>query len=142
MIGYVADGIVGLADNGYSMSEIAVIYISKEISDAEEPLPVLIGSALETRGILASWLSQDIRSKADYDITTDTVTISTAHSVKGLDYAAVFVVGLDIVEPGDCWTLDQISKIAYVALTRARYRLYVPYTMGTPLIAKILDSLP
>ncbi len=142
LIDYVANSIGGLVDQGYNLSEIAVIYISRDAPGTEQLLPVLIQMALDQRGILSTWLSQDVRSKAAYDITTDTVTISTAHSVKGLDYAAVFVVGLDMVEPGERWNEQQLEKIAYVAVTRARYRLYVPYTTLSQLIAKILDSLP
>jgi len=140
LIGYVADTIVELADHGYGSSEIAVIYISKDLAGQEQPLPVLIQTALNHRGVLSTWLSQDVRSKATYDITTDTVTISTAHSVKGLDYAAVFVVGLDLVEPGDRWNADQLEKIAYVAITRARYRLFIPFLAVTRIIKKTLAS--
>ncbi len=77
LIDYVADTVGKLLDNGYSSSEIAVIYLSKEVPDREQPLPTMLQSALDQRGVLSTWLSQDVRSKATYDVTTDTVTIST-----------------------------------------------------------------
>jgi superfamily I DNA/RNA helicase len=140
LIGYVSDTVVDLMDKGYSSSEIAVVYLSKEVPGQEQPLPALIQTALNQRGVLSTWLSQDVRSKATYDITTDIVTISTAHSVKGLDYAAVIVLGLDMVEPGDRWNAEQLERIAYVAVTRARYRLYVPYMDASPLIRKLIKT--
>ena len=40
-------------------------------------------------------------SKKSYDITTNSVTISTIHSTKGFDYACVFLVGIDLLEEKD-----------------------------------------
>ncbi len=80
--------------------------------------------------MLWRWASKDSRSKTDYDIAADSVTISTVHSVKGLDFACVFLVGFDFLEPGSHWTDAQMASLAYVAITRARTRLYVPYDAG------------
>lgn len=46
----------------------------------------------------ADWISEDYRAKRSHDVTTEKVTISTIHSVKGFDYACVFVLGLDALE--------------------------------------------
>jgi len=48
--------------------------------------------------------------------------------------------GLDWLEPGR-WTEKQIDKIAYVAVTRARQRLFIPYCIENSLIQRILDGL-
>lgn len=138
LIEYVAQRIGALADEGYSWDDMAVIYLSKEVPGLAGPLPPLIQAALERRGILSTWLSQDARSKATYDITTESVTLSTVHSVKGLDYAAVFVLGLDGVEPNARWSAEQLLHIAYVAVTRARYRLYIPHTRTSAVLDRIL----
>jgi superfamily I DNA and RNA helicase len=50
------------------------------------------------------------------------VTISTIHSVKGFDYACVFVIGLDWLE-GTRWTEEQIRNLTCLAIIRAR--LYI-----------------
>jgi len=68
----------------------------------------------------------DYRAKSSYDVTTQSVTISTIHNVKGFDYACVFVIGLDWLEGTRC-TEEQIRNLTYVAITRARARLYVPF---------------
>jgi superfamily I DNA/RNA helicase len=68
------------------------------------------------------------------------VTISTIHSVKGFDYACVFLLGMDWLTPSSRWTEEQIRKLAYVAVTRARERLFIPYCSGNELISRILKS--
>jgi hypothetical protein len=60
------------------LSEIAVLYTVREPYENEkEPLPQLIGHALEKKGILSSWISEDFKAKKSYDITTNRATIST-----------------------------------------------------------------
>lgn len=118
-------------------SEIAVIYATKW-ADPEKSIliPDTIYGGLEAKGLLCNWVAENYRSKRTYDITTDNVTISTIHSVKGLDYACVFLLGLDNLEP-KVWTEDQIHKLVYVAITRARYQFFIPYVNKTGLIDKL-----
>ena len=126
LINYIAKQINHLHhDEGYSLSEIAVIYTQK--SPDHLPgihLPDLITHALEKHGICCNWIAGDYRTKRSYDVTTQNVTISTIHSVKGFDYACVFVIGLDWLE-GARWTEEQVKNLTYVAITRARERLYL-----------------
>ena len=107
-------------------SEIAVLYAMKNPGkNLKTPLPEMIESAMESKGILSRWVSENYRSKKTHDITTNSVTISTIHSVKGLDYSAVFLLGLDFLEPHN-WSVEQIERLIYVAITRARYQLFIP----------------
>jgi len=80
------------------------------------------------------------RLKKTTSILTDRVTISTIHSAKGLDYSVVFLLGLDYLTPKG-WIEDQIANLTYVGITRARYRLIIPYINQTPLIDKIQKAL-
>jgi superfamily I DNA/RNA helicase len=66
------------------------------------------------------------------------VTISTIHSVKGLDYSCVFLVGLDFISPRIV-ALDQTKNLAYVGITRAIYRLFIPYVNKNELITDLLN---
>jgi superfamily I DNA and RNA helicase len=102
-------------------------------------LPNTFITALESKGIMCNWVSEDYRSKKSHDITTDRVTISTIHSVKGLDYACVFIVGLDLIEPGERWSEEQIRSLTYVAMTRARYYLFIPYIDENEVIHRLLS---
>ncbi|MBU2053823.1 MAG: hypothetical protein KKC25_02440 [Proteobacteria bacterium] len=74
---------------------------------------------LKTQGeIPYNWISEDYRAKRSYDVTTKSVTISTIHSVKGFDYACVFLLGLDWLAPRtlallsalnvDCIAIDEV----------------------------------
>jgi len=106
-----------------------------------EPLPELIGHALETKGILSNWISEDYKAKKSYDITTNRVTISTIQSAKGLDYACVFLLGLDSPKVAD-WQPEVAKNLAYVAVTRAREWLCVPFAAGTDIIQSLMKCRP
>ena len=117
LVQHVADAVATLIQQGVPMSEIAVLYAHSKI-DGVPNLPEALLMAIEMRGALARWAAKDITSKRGYDITTDSVTISTIHSAKGLDYAHVFLLGLKN-KPAD----DKNKRLAYVGMTRARESL-------------------
>jgi superfamily I DNA/RNA helicase len=126
---------------GCPASEVAVLFALKRPDKSRaETLPEMLESALEKRGVLSQWMSENYRSKKAYDITTSRVTISTIHSAKGLDFAAVFLLGLEHLTPKG-WTEDQIASLVYVGITRARFKLVIPYTNRTALIEKLERAL-
>ncbi len=65
------------------------------------------------------------------DESTDAVTLMTIHAAKGLEYDTVFLVGMDDgVFPNTRWILspqelEEERRLAYVAITRAKRRLYL-----------------
>jgi UvrD-like helicase C-terminal domain/Nuclease-related domain len=127
--------------DGCPFSEIAVLFaLKKPDKKRADSLPEMVEAALEKQGILSQWMSENYRSKKAYDITTDRVTISTIHSAKGLDYSVVFLLGLDFLAPKG-WSEEQIANLTYVGITRARYRLIIPYINETPLIDRIQKAL-
>jgi hypothetical protein len=122
-------------------SELAILYSMKNPGkNLKTSLPQMIESTLESKGILSSWVSENYRSKKTYDITTNSVTISTIHSVKGLDHSIVFLLGLDYLEP-KAWTEKQINNLVYVAITRARYRLIIPYIRNNAIVERLKECL-
>lgn len=142
IVSYAANKIEYLVkEEEYPFSEIAIIYARRSFKDLEiSSLPKMFGQALNSKGIMYYWASEDYQSKRSYDITTNSVTISTIHSGKGFDYACVFLVGMDLMEPGG-WTKQQIRNMANVAITRARYQLFIPYTKENDLISRLLSCL-
>lgn len=116
----IAKYVAKLVENGQPMSEIAVLYFSAR-NGANRDLPQRLMAELESHGILSRWLSRDISSKNFYDITTDSVTISTVHSVKGMDFANVCIADFDMTRPEN----EHQKRLAYVAMTRARERLFL-----------------
>jgi superfamily I DNA/RNA helicase len=127
--------------DGCPYSEIAVIYAMKHPGeDLKSSLPEMIEQALESKGIINNWISEDYRSKKNYDITTNSLTISTIHSVKGLDYSVVFLLGLDFLEPRE-WSEEQLDRLTCVAVTRARYQLFIPHVQSNNIIERLKGCL-
>ena len=115
-------------------SEIAILYTKTSPNGIPDiHIPKKIMAALEAKGIIFNWVTEDYRSKKSYDITTDSVTISTIHSAKGMDYSCVFLIGLDYLT-GERWTELQRNKLVYVGMTRARHELYIPYVNDCELL--------
>ncbi len=74
-------------------------------------------------------LASDIDS---YDEANNAVTLATVHSVKGLEFKVVFVVGLEekifpLIRYGQSTQKDmeEERRLMYVAITRAEQRLYL-----------------
>lgn len=68
-----------------------------------------------------------------YDETADAVVLMTIHSAKGLEFPTVFLPGMEenifpsfqtIMEPSE---LEEERRLAYVAVTRAKRRLYITH---------------
>ena len=86
---------------------------------------------------LADYLnSVTLSSDTDEINSDDCVTIATIHAAKGLEYPCVFVAGLDeeilpIARSSD--NLDELEeerRLMYVAVTRAKERLYITRAMS------------
>lgn len=126
-IEYIAAKIKTLADESIPLSEIIVLYTIKQPYEGKaEPIHELIGHAIESKGVLSNRVSEDYRTKKTYDITTKSVTISTIQSAKGLDYACVFLLGLDLAKIAE-WSADVTKHLIYVGITRAREKIYIAY---------------
>ena len=122
-------------------SEVAVLYVKKTPpDDTSQTVPEIIEQALAAKGIFSNWIARDYQNKRSYDITTNSVAINTIHSAKGFDYACVFLIGLDSIDEAKA-TADQIQRLTYVGMTRARYQLYIPYIDKTPVIEKLLAAI-
>jgi hypothetical protein len=131
---------------GYRRSEIAIIYDDKVYGPSNfaydnRALPMRILKNLEASGIPVAWVSQDVRSKEMYDVTTDRVSLISIHSAKGLDFDLIYLVGIDRIRPTEN-TKEAVISLVYVAMTRAKYRLVVPYEKETEIIKKMKECLP
>jgi hypothetical protein len=138
VVTFVAEAVKKTADEeGCPYSDIAVLYTVKSPENgSEKNIPRMVGAALERKGILSNWVSRDYKSKRSYDVTTNSVTISTIQSAKGFDYSCVFLVGLDLLDPVKC-SEEQALNLTYVGITRARYQLVIPYVQKNDLINRL-----
>lgn len=134
---YIAQRIHALHEEGIPYSEMMVLYTSSKHGGPDGGnTPEFLRDTLEENGILTSWASRNAQSKSTWDITTDSVGLSTIHSMKGLDAEAVFIWGLDALDTGRM-SEDKLHTLAYVACTRARRHLEILYCEETPLVTRL-----
>jgi hypothetical protein len=129
----------------YKRSEVAVIYDDKvygfdRFAYDNRALPMRVHKKLEASGIPTTWVSQDVRAKEMYDVTTDRVSLISVHSSKGLDFDLVYLVGVDRIQPSEI-TRAYLTNLIYVAMTRAKYRLVIPYERETEFIKRMKHCL-
>jgi ATP-dependent exoDNAse (exonuclease V) beta subunit len=75
-----------------------------------------------------------------YDVTTDRVSLISIHSSKGLDFDLVYLTGVDRIQPTHL-TRAYLANLLYVAMTRAKYRLVIPYVKETEFIRQMKSCL-
>ena len=137
----IADLAEAVGTGEYKRSEIAIIYDDKvyrgeRFAYDNRALPMGLLRRLDEAGIPATWVSQDVRSKEMFDVTTDRVSLISIHSSKGLDFDLVYLVGMDRIHVTEKhW--PGIRMLVYVAMTRAKYRLVIPYVEETELIRRM-----
>ncbi len=100
-----------------------------------------------------------LRQDGDEEEATDRVTLTTIHGAKGLEFRYVFVIGLeeglmphartideratDFVPEGDGATsLEEERRLFYVAVTRARDRLYLTRAKARGMRGKLVARTP
>jgi len=100
-----------------------------EVLDAEAPLPNVM-SPLSAFLTHASLEAGDAQAQAGQDA----LQLMTVHSAKGLEFDAVFITGLEEgLFPHESSSremdgVDEERRLMYVAITRARKRLYMSFT--------------
>ena len=138
-----AERITEMRRQGMPQGRMAVLYAM-----SGQDLPRLLRKALSLQGHMWIWPVEDARAKRRYDITTDSVTVSTIHSMKGMDFAHVTLVlprslaeGREksllkrLEERRTVWekrrkspkqeASDRFRPLIYVGMTRARQSLTV-----------------
>ncbi len=74
----------------------------------------------------------------DYDSENETVSLMTVHSAKGLEFPTVFIAGFEegvfpsmmSMQEGN---IEEERRLAYVAITRAKEKLYITHTQSRTL---------
>ena len=128
---------------------------SKEAENRLENLAEFIGMAIEFENesadnSLADFLdSIALFSDADKgDDTTSAVTLMTIHSAKGLEFDVVFLVGMEEGLFPSKRSIDEDSEVEeerrlyYVAITRARQKLYITHSTKRTLYGQTSYSMP
>ena len=105
---------------------------------------------------LSAWL-QNVSLISDQEITSggvqrddsaNAVVISTVHGAKGLEFKTVFVVGMEdglfplARSKNSDAEMEEERRLLYVAITRARERLFVSYCSSRFLHGEVKNLLP
>ncbi len=93
--------------------------------ESNEPKPTIEGY-LENVALMTD------EQEVDTELKEDSITMMTVHSAKGLEFHTVFIVGAEekllphekSIQDG---SIDEERRLFYVAMTRARRKLYISY---------------
>jgi hypothetical protein len=94
--------------------------------------------ALAQRGIPVQ--SMNGQAFRQFDWTRPSVKLLTLHSAKGLEFALVFVAGLQQLPLGD-EPLEDAVRLLYVAMTRATRELVLSAHGPSPLVQRVRQAL-
>ena len=105
---------------------------------------------LEPPGGLAAFLEETalVADVDGYDEEADAVSLITFHAAKGLEFPVVFLIGLEEgVAPhsrsfDNPDQMEEERRLAYVAITRARERLYLVYAFRRTLFGGSMTNVP
>ncbi len=92
----------------------------------------------------------------NYEIEANSVTLMTIHAAKGLEFDNVFIIGMEeglfphsrsMMDPAQ---IEEERRLAYVAMTRARHKLYLSYasrrlyfgSVGANLVSRFVVDIP
>lgn len=97
-----------------------------------ENLNTMIGNAAEFESLDDFLAEATLMSSADEQSSTNFVTLMTIHAAKGLEFPAVFLVGLEeglfpSSRSDDEASIEEERRLAYVGMTRARKLLILTY---------------
>ncbi|WP_235422088.1 ATP-dependent helicase [Collinsella tanakaei] len=121
-----------IAGNAMAAAPAEPVHAAQTAAEIERTYGALACPALPA---LMEWLA--LRSDLDaLSGQTSAVTMMTVHSAKGLEFPAVFVAGMEegifphvagFAAADDPAKLEEERRLAYVAITRARKRLFLTY---------------
>ena len=127
-----AQDAVSLSAAGFDAATGTLAGVAAEPDSAPQEEALHPQVAAEKLPAFMEWLA--LRSDLDsLDGSTSAVTLMTIHAAKGLEFPAVFVAGMEEgIFPhanyeAEAAQLEEERRLAYVAITRARKRLYLTY---------------
>ena len=104
--------------------------------DRMQNLEVLASNAAEYDTLPEFLADATLMSSADEASGRNSVTLMTMHAAKGLEFPVIFIVGMEEgLFPGSRAydneaELEEERRLAYVAMTRARKRLFLTYALS------------
>ena len=113
---------------------------------AELAREYVVGEIRPTAAGFQTWARAALRNDA-FPGAADTVTLSTFHRAKGLEWPVVFVTGLEdgfvpIAQARTRAALDEERRLLYVALSRAREELHCSWAASRTFGARTVERSP
>ena len=118
-----------------SLEKEDTVEAEARIENLEELLRSMKEFREETDGNLVEFLDRvSLLSDLDsYNESEESITLMTVHNSKGLEYDAVFLVGMEegifphqrSIEDGDPDEIEEERRLCYVGMTRARKQLFL-----------------
>lgn len=127
-------------DDGTPQGEARQENVKELLSAAQEYQEVGLAGFLEEVSLIS-----DIDSA---DFNGDAVTLMTLHAAKGLEFPAVFMIGLEeTIFPHsralyDAGEMEEERRLCYVGMTRAREELYMLYATSRMLYGGVQHNPP
>ena len=107
-------------DYNYTLNDFAIVYPRKNIYGFKNVSEKIISYFNENNMNIKN--ISTYQNKKSYLILDNNIKLSTIHSIKGLEFKAVIILGFD-----DIFVNERNKKLLYVAITRAKYHLFIPY---------------
>lgn len=141
-----------IADTGYvAMLELENhVEAQKKIENLEE----LVNAAAEfvmdgeTSGELGEFLQRStlVTNSDEYDNSKGEVVLMTIHSAKGLEFPVVFLAGMEegvfpSVRSYEEENIEEERRLCYVAITRAKEKLYITKAMSRMKYGQVTPSM-
>lgn len=138
-------GYLEMLESEVAIGGAGLIEAESRLANVEELVTVA-----ETYEDLESFLATTalVAAVDDLDNRSARVALMTLHAVKGLEFRAVFLTGLEegifphdrtLGEPDD---LEEERRLCYVGITRARERLYLTHTWVRTIFGTSKESIP
>lgn len=111
----------------------ALVQLSEEYAASPEVVPIGEAASVERQITLSDFTEELARRAAQQHVpTVDGVTLASLHSAKGLEWDAVFLIGLaeGTLPTTYAKTVEQVEeerRLLYVGITRAREWLWLSY---------------
>lgn len=121
------------------------------LENLNEFISMVQESVREDEDITLDELLENISLVADidnYDDASDTVTLMTLHSAKGLEFPNVFLIGMEesvfpsVRSFGVREELEEERRLCYVGITRAKKRLFLTAAKSRTLFGQTKYNLP
>jgi DNA helicase II / ATP-dependent DNA helicase PcrA len=138
------------ADNGESRLEnlAELVAAAQDFMSSGRDVEGSPVAEMDGRGALVAFLEHAALVASSDDVDVDAVRVMTIHAAKGREFDNVFVVGLEeellphALSTGSAADVREERRLLFVAVTRARKRLWLSHALQRFRFGRVVDSTP